>query len=302
MSESEWLLNQILLHLGGADIVVKHLPNELLEKALKVPSFNMFAPTELAMILSYTDLKDTKSIMLTCKKWYEATQRVHFWKQRIEVAKRKIGGKLFQLFDTFKSPVQETLRDQVEWLFRRRSWILVRSRSIVRRSRDHCIDQYFEGSNVSSHCWFEPDSQTSFSTKKGKYVRVNIREKGLIKIEKEKYDDKKAVVKKILDDDSIYEGEAEEMDSKKKVWTPHGDGKWIFPDGTILEGKGIAWKGEPRQPVQKKIKLDSSYLVFLHINIYHNCTFVNHMWFHCAYIFMTAAFYPSGSITYAPVW
>ncbi len=26
----------------------------------------------------------------------------------------------------------------------------------------------------------------------------------------------------------------------------HGDGKWTFADGSILEGEGVAYKGEPR--------------------------------------------------------
>ena len=40
------------------------------------------------------------------------------------------------------------------------------------------------------------------------------------------------------------------VDSTSHV-VPHGDGKWTFPDGNILEGVGVAWMGEPRRPLKR---------------------------------------------------
>lgn len=30
---------------------------------------------------------------------------------------------------------------------------------------------------------------------------------------------------------------------------PHGDGRWVLKDGRVIEGEGVAWKGEPRIPL-----------------------------------------------------
>jgi hypothetical protein len=51
---------------------------------------------------------------------------------------------------------------------------------------------------------------------------------------------------------TYYVGQAKSHDkSNLRNFLPHGNGKWTFPDGTILEGDGVAYKGQPRHIIQK---------------------------------------------------
>jgi hypothetical protein len=48
----------------------------------------------------------------------------------------------------------------------------------------------------------------------------------------------------------MYEGKAHCIPETRYV-IPHGNGKWTFSNGTILEGIGVAWMGEPRKPIKR---------------------------------------------------
>lgn len=129
---SEWILEQWVKR-HGANRAVEHLPcNEIVD----LSEFDVVkaVPVDLLpFILGYTALSDTLSVMLVCRAWYAATQKHHFWSRRIQRKKEETISRLasgeehfgdFILrFNTFFHP-EESLRQQVEWLFRD-DWLYV---------------------------------------------------------------------------------------------------------------------------------------------------------------------------------
>ena len=71
-------------------------------------------------ILSFIDLKDIKNTIRTCKLFYECMKKPHFWSRHIENAfkQKKDGLKYMKYFSTFKSPVEEDLREKLLFVFR----------------------------------------------------------------------------------------------------------------------------------------------------------------------------------------
>ncbi len=121
------VLQNILNYLGGPNNLIPFFPKDLIERATSYPYFKDISGGFLAHVLSYTDLKDTMSVILTCKSWYLASRAESFWSRRI---RKKLAEyykcycnspkfkKAFLAFDTFNTPnSDETLRDKLNWLF-----------------------------------------------------------------------------------------------------------------------------------------------------------------------------------------
>ncbi len=286
MDEAEWFLNTVLvptfdgasaflyaLEAGPHDAVIKQI-----EAARKRPCFASMSHDVIRHILSFTTLSDTRTIMRVCKKWYEQTRLPLFWAKHILCAKQKAIAAFvpnhsitreadiaaIYAFDTFASPVPETLRDQVEWVFRMR-WLHLehsaedRDAVVVRKTaRKTCYEEWRNPLDNKLHecTWFE---SSSFSYE-GKMVTVSPNDVKFRRIEVDHA--QSLIATRIIfrmPDDSIFDGQglniSETGDTK---YRPHGNGKWIFADGTVLEGECVAYKGEPRfiEPPSKRNKVE----------------------------------------------
>ena len=208
----------------------------------------------MAHLLGYTELGDTRSILFTCKYWYTATRKQTFWKRRIqqEIWKRYSNIKYIDKFDTFCIPT-ESLEDQVKWLFGKDHGYIYHENtdgdySIVRTADDNLMYIVFDKSgNIHQkvHQLFKkcdtfwtvshPESKVRWSNRIFDESGENVCERNVI-------------YKTEIGD--TYEGKAH-CDPETRQNIPHGDGKWTFNDGMILEGIGVAWMGEPRKPIKR---------------------------------------------------
>ena len=202
----------------------------------------------LPCVLSYVTLKDVNCVMNTCHAWLKATRSKTFWVRLIREAKEKLKHiEHIALFDTFCFP-GETLREQVEWIWKE-NWI--RSK-VIGKQKEHNIVR-------KTH---EYDKQVSIAIKDGKIVRMakflKPRSEFWYFNQSAQWSDRrsnvsgKAIDRNVIyhtEDGAIFVGKATKDDNDNVL--PHGDGKWTFSDGSILEGKGVAWMGEPRQPLKR---------------------------------------------------
>jgi hypothetical protein len=203
----------------------------------------------LSYVLSYVSLKDVLPIMRTCQLWYKATQSKTFWLRFIREAKSTTLKHIehIQLFDTFCFP-GEALREQVEWLWHL-DWIYV---GVYEKKNEYII---VRRTNMSSR-------KIEIVIHNGKIIRKCKLTKGLFEIWyfnqpqqwSNRINDENGVA---IERNVIYQAENGAVftgkgfkDANEDI-LPHGDGKWEFPDGTILEGKGVAWMGEPRKPLKR---------------------------------------------------
>ncbi len=259
MSEDEWLLAIIVAELG-AKAVLNHMPAKLIANARKRPTITSFGITELAHILSFTYTADTLSIMLVCKQWHAATRRQHFWAKRIERAKKAYLSKgnfkkdptaVVMAFDTFSSPVVETLRDQTEWVFRKlwiKSCFLSKTGQLTVRRRTNvstCLCQFSNTDGMMMvRSWMKADGFEN----NGVHISEKLQNGNVImRIERPTGISKSGTMCGHTEN-GHYNGEGREEGS---TFLPHGTGKWTFEDGEILEGKGVAFHGEPRMPYKK---------------------------------------------------
>jgi len=125
MSE-EWALTELIRRPDCREPILKQYKREI-DEIRNYSHLDRCDTNVLAMFLSYVALGDIFACMQTCKRWYEASRRKHFWKRHIDYELRTcaaLPGLSFArsavlTFDTFGHPDRcETLRDQVEWLFR----------------------------------------------------------------------------------------------------------------------------------------------------------------------------------------
>lgn len=238
MSE-EWVKEQLFLKYGDKDFKNAKGFNDL--------------PLDLTVhILSYIQLKDIRNVIRVCKLFYQCMFKPHFWTKHIERTFGTIAGgfKYVQYFSTFKSPVKETLREQVEFNFRNGWLVLICGHPytfIIRKtylghSLRHTLNENMELQNCvicvldDKYKFAKGSTNIAECVNNSKWFFWNIQkwgEPGLGKLKYEKY--------------GLYEGEI----APKIVgndYEAHGSGKWTFHDGTILEGEGVAWYGEPRKP------------------------------------------------------
>ncbi len=236
----------------------------------------VFGTNELALILSFTGNADTFNVVLVCKQWFKATRLRHFWNKRIERAKEEIISHRCWLdahrklavkaFDTFNSPVAETLRQQVEWTLRSHAtgWINICSTkfnvdptlyiSVLRKTHAKtCIEQLVHpAGTISYRVWFE--SGEFWFEAAGKFVReATCAWDPAIRLSYNVYDHEteRGAIITLKTEHGVYEGQAKLMD---RLLQPHGAGKWSFEDGEILEGPDVAFEGVPKFS-SKKLKL-----------------------------------------------
>lgn len=266
MSNDEWLLNQI----GTPTYLLSFVPDDIKISAEKRTNLAHITGDVLAHLLSFTNRQDFKNIIRVCRAWYNATRQKHYWSSNIARRRKHLiamnekkypGDSLvkarFKAFDPFMSPLEdESLRDKLWWTFLKNYSAQITynvrkhgENSITRHNKfdESQTKHIFESgtSKITSIAWFRNgDTKVKYygDTKLKLYTRIGVNEYS-------------SIIKWIDDDGTIYEGQGLIQNKvSHEHYCPHGNGTWKFPDGSVIEGKGVAWKGEPRLPIGRETK------------------------------------------------
>ncbi len=264
----EWFVIHVLIPTAGGigPFLTNGFTPELLAYARKRPTLSMLSNDVVGLILSHTRLEYTLPIMCVCKQWYNESRKSTFWKERIVkklISLRKdFGIAVYRGFNTFQSPVKETLREQVEWVFRDKSWVIfeysVPEDDHIISRKTHLNTWYEEWLEKTRHTFTERKWIKSTDGKSNLYKLSTEMAVQLLNGDYFRIDGVKSLIAKELihfyPNGDKFEGSGLLIDRR---YEPHGNGKWTFADGTILEGEMIACRGKPRytEPLIKRAKI-----------------------------------------------
>lgn len=256
--EAQWIINQI----NNPRFVVSHLPQDLVQYYRTSTNAISLQTDVLAKLLSYIDKKDVYRVIQVCKKWYKATRKKHFWSKLIEQEKQayisresmfggntKLDRNMLLQVDVFMSPnPNETLMEKLDWIFARdqHKLAMLSSTVICKRNRYNFSFTRYRFKNKKLYSVFYYCSDWKISYKQyidtSKYTKyIHIPDIGV----------DNAIIKWIDPNVGTFEGQAIVLD---QLWKPQGKGKWIFNDGTTLEGEHVAECGYPVQPLDRSQK------------------------------------------------
>jgi hypothetical protein len=286
MNDPKWLLTCVIEKLSADQCkeLLAHAPQAVVASIVESMPFSSIPADIVCMILSFTPRKDTRAMMLVCKHWYEQTKKPLFWGSRINEAKRALCLKYSNFkfkasvdsFDTFACPVKETLQDQLQWVWRldyisfcqhSGSKSISAMRRMYRRTARRTVyeEQRVDADN-SLYLSAAFASDTTAYSKNLVFVLASDAVLGAQRIEMDRFEDN--VVKRIVhtSEFGLFDGQGIDVDTDAewRKYVPHGNGKWTFKDGSVLEGEMVACKGKPRyiaamaaeaqEPEQKKRK------------------------------------------------
>lgn len=221
-------------------------------------------------ILSFVNRKDIYIVLQVCRSWRDAVlTKPAFWKRFVRESivrilsmeshiqpdtRRKMSETFGTLDHLFNRKI--TMRQKYLWLFKD-DWV-----KYVSNTRSICC--YGDGITIE-YCFKNvyPTFIAVHESTEHSMHRVN----GLTEtiVLSDTFGIEKHSIRKIIHgqvdksftptlitwecDFGKYSGEAHYIGNTKKT-EAHGDGKWILKDGRVIEGKGVAWNGEPRMKVE----------------------------------------------------
>lgn len=224
----------------------------------------------LTRILSFVELSDVRNVMLVCHRWYEASRCKEFWKQHVMQRIEKVIPQEHFIIYVKNSPwdpfffSDETLREQVEWLFIRGSLGLhghvgddpVRGKTV-------CLSRY---SNQDMRVWWKFDIRR-FSAFRALFVhspgRHRYCQNGKTKVLSYEWGGPELLLNvdfvrgtpdsrlmngpiEVLCDKRPSCGEFSGQAARDKSYTPHGYGTWKFHNGdTFTSDTMAAFDGKP---------------------------------------------------------
>ncbi len=262
MNSSECLLTILIDKVGGADRVIEYFPSDLVTEARRELYFAKITGRFLVHVLSYTYLPDTLAVILACREWHRASRDQAFWKRRIEYVEHMYhSGPTFDAFKTLG--LCTTLRHQLEWLFKKGTWVIhTKDGSWRRRSIDNIrIIVRSKGSIIDISEYVSVNGSLNKTT--GRYLQecrgCDSEHYAKSFFDFPTYASETGTGFFLFHSGRTFEGQCLESKEFDRI-VPHGNGKWVLEDGSILEGECVAYKGEPRfieQPPTKRIKIDS---------------------------------------------
>lgn len=223
----------------------------------------------VTLILSHVPLSSVKSVILTCKQWYECFKRADFWTKHVH---RKLkpfyeenfpalsSNEISQLLNSFHPFMwrDESMKVQLEWLFVV-NWVPAKFKKFdtipcfwlssenVGYQLDVVFDKLETGAwapNVISSGHFKKKAHEDKWVEHGLYITFIRKGEPLCPI----YDRKTCIDGKTITryiECTTPKGDCFFGQSLlEKVW-PHGAGRWIFSDGTTLTGDHVAFDGLP---------------------------------------------------------
>ena len=209
----------------------------------------------LALLLSFIDLKDVKNCMGVSKLFYEATKKDQFWnrfiKQRLENA--LVEPKFIPIIGNFYFPeyLTEKFKTRYEWLFRKlylKCSLTYKKTFEIARFIDYGIGVVIrlkiDVESLKIH-WLELHDIHYIQFKDLQSIESQSR-RIIDLLLKNEYVFSKGKITNISGRISKYNAKwIGACAEKDQIYHPHGKGKWIFDDGTILEGDNVAKNGEP---------------------------------------------------------
>lgn len=215
----------------GVDRLLEHFGMSRDEVA-KRKWFSDITPDLLPHVLSFTYLSDTFSVMRVCKAWYNATRLKLFWYRRIENALKKVTTEKIPLDIFFTS---DTLQRQMHWVFKPNEGLDVEKKSndlVITRNRKYHV-WVINSNGIYTKTYGDGDYTVKFSSSNSSVTIGRHNGYGEGKIE---------------NNSLIYTGQIKKC--RNDTYQAHGDGKWVLKsDGRVIEGKGVAYEGELRLPL-----------------------------------------------------
>ena len=243
MSE-EWLLSQVILRLGGPKHVLSMFPKDAIASVDTGMKITSIPPQCLAHVLSYIALGDVRNVWSTCKAFAHAIVHYrHFWKRLIESAMEEVMNfsdakndkqlsaflRSVNVFESFAG-VQLMLRDHLEWMFKQKHWR---------------YDEWVVCAEIDAHVFV-----FQRKTAEGKWFTIKQNPES---IECFWSWFKRGVglpncVFKSTRYDAVFYGNLQlETHDRflRKLLNLAPDGKWVFGNGMVLEGKGVVYQNQP---------------------------------------------------------
>lgn len=219
----------------GVDRLLEHFGMSRDEVATR-KWFSDITTDLLPYVLSFTYLSDTLSVMCVCKAWYNASRLKLFWYRRIERALKKVTREKIPL-DIFFT--ENKLKTQMYWVFNPTDGLSYEKREngdivIIRRHISYFV--WVINSNGIYTKFYDGAYTVNFSSSNSsiEISRNGVGSTGTGKIE---------------NDNVVFIGHVKRC--RNDTYQAHGDGKWVFKsDGRVIEGKGVAYEGEPRLPIE----------------------------------------------------
>ena len=270
MSSDQWVLDQLIALYGipYAISLFATANKELVNRLYTGPTVLSSGRDLLPLALSYVSLSDIRNVMLTCKAFYAATQKRDFWRVNVERFKSRIANgvidktkaRAIRRFDTFLVN-EESIREQVQFIFNKK-WRTLRGTLELGKAFNKHLMAVSRVSSEDVYVLHEYDPDTlelvyvytcpntvhglikrwTMSSNRDLISYAEFHCNGFDKIDTTK----PCVVHRRFDNGDVYKGEGI-YDPTVKQLMCHGSGKWEFAqDGTILEGKGVAYMNEPR--------------------------------------------------------
>ena len=247
-----WTLSK-LAEVYGADA-----PATIVDIINSKPTISILPTNIIASILNYTNLKDTRNVIMVCQKWYQASRLKHFWRERIlegfgKYAKTDQEYELLKThFDVFLVK-EQPFREKLEWLFLRNSVDIYRGDAVkgdydflfhvTPRNEPYVLSISINTMTKSyKHRYF-----LSTRNSKGHWVAdgldvIYYNDAMELKFMKQIQLDAERYIEWISKQGHLFKGSGVNFN---KILKPHGAGKWTFLDGSTLTGDNVAFDGVP---------------------------------------------------------
>lgn len=256
MDEEEWIYKQVIESNKKRFIGTFQTEIDYFRNGIRITILPLDV---LALVLSFVDFKDVKNCMCVCKLFYEATKKDHFWnrliKKRLEYA--LVESRFISVIGNFYFPeyFKETMRLRYEWLFKKKYL--------------NCSLTYKEIYQIERYI----DFGSGFGSGRTIRLKINVKTLQMLWLEfhdlfynqfrdlkfydsvnkriinlplKNEYVFTKGKIDKIIGTIAKYNAQwSGSCINIGGVYVPNGNGRWIFKDGTILEGDNVAKNGEP---------------------------------------------------------
>lgn len=204
------------------------------------------------------EIKQTKRLMLVCKKWYEVTRDLRFWSSLI---RKKIPPNLSgfkELYNAENYPDNQ-LRLSFNWIFHKSCPQYSYSTSKAKQKMFYAqevvvcgkFEFFYDGPILMALTKLDTNGWNDII-----YIKDGI---GAVK---SIFDSYYTRIKYENDDGIKWEGKSKYYKHNQYYeLVPHGDGKWTFPDGSTFEGENVAVDGLPHGKGKHDVEYYFGYLV-----------------------------------------
>lgn len=213
-------------------------------------SFSNFSLDLLAYCLGHVSLSDIRSCWLVCKRFKDAiTTKKHFWRKVVEryLLQQGVLKKYVHHVDPFYTMCKynQSLKDQFMFLYRRTLWfklsennenLVISLRQLMGRVLK--FDILKNTNTIESITMYQSSTTVPFDSTYGKSIS-HFEDTVLVCFKGIPYHIQRA---KVALHEAIWTGRVMYKDN---LILPHGQGKWTFSNGEVLEGDLVAFHGNP---------------------------------------------------------